>query len=158
MPRFLDVQIQGWQAVRRQLLRGADAAGNMKPALWEVREDMFRVIRATFTGQGRRGGGSWKALDPATAARKARLGLDPRILFARGRLYDSFTRRGSRFMRSHVTNEEIFLDSTLPYADTHQFGDPERGIPARPFIDFTPVDRNRWVKMCERSLMEAMRG
>lgn len=158
MARFLDIQISGVQSVRRQLLRGAERAGNMRPALWLVREDMFRVIRATFTGQGRRGGGSWRALDPATVARKVRKGQDPRILMATHHLVDSFTLRGSRFMRSSVTKDVILLDSTLPYKDVHQYGDPGRNIPARPFIDFTPRDRSRWVKMCEASLMEAMRG
>lgn len=159
MPKFfLDIEIQGQKQVRRQLLRGAEAAGNLKPALTLVREDMFRVIRAQFTSQGRRGGGSWKFLDPKTIERKINKGLDPRILMARHRLMDSFTKRKSRYMRSKVTKDRITLSSTLPYADTHQYGDEDRGIPARPFIKFLPNDRKRWVTMCERQIMEAMRG
>lgn len=156
--RWLDIEIQGAQAVRRQLLRGAERAGNMRPALVEVRLDMFRVIRETFLSQGRRYGGSWKGLRPETIERKVNQGLDPRILIARRRLMDSFTKRSSRYMHSKVTNDRITLESTLVYADTHQYGDPDRGIPARPFIRFYPQDRRRWVKICEASLMEALRG
>lgn len=158
MPRYLDIEITGVQTVRRQLLRGAAAAANMRPALWEIREDIFRIIRINFISQGRRGGGSWKQLDPRTAAAKARRGQDPRILIATGKLMDSFTRRGSRYMRSAVNKDRIYLDTTLPYADTHQYGDQSRGIPTRPFIRFLPQDKKRWVKMCESHLMEAMRG
>jgi phage gpG-like protein len=158
VPRFLDIEIAGAQAVRRQLLRGAETAMNMRPALLRVREDMFRVIRLNFTSQGRRGGGSWKMIDTETAKRKAAKNLDPRILMATHKLMDSFTKRESRYMRSSVTRDQIKLDSTLPYASTHQYGDDERGIPARPFITFLPNDRMRWVKMCERELIGAMRG
>jgi phage gpG-like protein len=154
---FLSVELQGDQILKRQLFRGADAAGNMRPALWAVREDMFRVIRMTFQSQGRRGGGSWKALDPATVAAKERRGLDPRILFGRHRLVNSFTQRGNVNMRSSITRHDIRLRSTLPYADVHQYGDEDRGIPARPFIRFLPTDRQRWVKMCETYLIGAMR-
>lgn len=154
----LQIKVLGHQAVSRKLRRGAAAAVNMRPALWEIREDMFRVIRATFTSQGRRYGGSWKALDPKYVERKLNRGLDPRILIARSKLMDSMTRRGDRNMRSHVTRADITLDTTLPYADTHQYGDEDRGIAARPYVRFYPQDRSRWVKILEDHLMGAMRG
>lgn len=158
MPSYLSIEILGVKQVQRQLFRGAERAGNMRPALWKVREDMFRVIRMTFQSQGRRGGGSWKQLDPETVARKIREGRDPKILYATHHLVDSLTVRGNRYMRSKVTRHDITLDTTLPYADTQQHGDESRGIVARPFIHFTLRDRVRWVKMCEESLMAAMRG
>lgn len=159
MPRFLDVQVQGTQLLRRQLLRGADAAGNMRPVLWRIREDMFRIIKINFESQGRRGGGSWKLLDPATQKAKEDAGLDPRILIARGRLMNSMTRRGDRNMRSSVTKGQIRIESTLPYAGVQNFGSlDEDHIPARPFIRFLPTDKLRWMKMCESHLMAAMRG
>lgn len=153
---FMTVELQGDQLLRRKLLRGAEAAENMKPALWEVREDLFRIIRTNFESQGRRGGGSWKQLDPKTAAAKERRGQDPRILFGTHKLFNSLTRRGDRNMRSAVTKDRFYLRSTLPYVETHEYGDEERGIPARPFLHVLPSDRVRWVKTCERYLMEAM--
>jgi len=53
---MLSIEIFGDKIVQRSLLKGAAAAQNMHPVLWEVREDMFRVIRATFMSQGRRYG------------------------------------------------------------------------------------------------------
>lgn len=152
------IEIQGVKQVQEKLDRGAAAARNMKPALWLVREDMFRINKIQFESQGHRGGGSWKALDEKYLARKEREGRDPRILFSKRNLFRSFTQRGSRYMRSAVTNDLIYLSSTLPYADTHQYGDASRGIPARPYIRILPGDRQRWVKICFRYLQEAMRG
>lgn len=159
MPKhFLSIEIFGDKIVHRQLLRGAERAGNMKPALWDVREDIFRIIKINFESQGRRGGGSWKFLDPKTVEAKARRGLDPRILIARGRLMNSLTRRGDRDMRSAVTKHNIRLTSTKEYAEVHNFGSADGHIPARPFIEFLPNDKKRWIKMCEASLVGAMRG
>jgi phage gpG-like protein len=158
VPQFLSIEVFGDKVVQRKLFRGAERAGNMRPALWKVREDMFRVIRATFLGQGRRYGGSWKALSPATVAAKERAGLDPRILIARERLMNSLTVRGNRNMRSSVTRDKINLTSTLEYAEAQNFGTADGHVPQRQFIKFYPQDRARWIKICEESLMEAMRA
>jgi phage gpG-like protein len=158
MAKFMEIEIMGDKVVKAKLLRGAAAAGNMRPALTEVRLDMFRVIRATFTGQGRRFGGSWKALDPKTVAAKARKGQDPRILIATHRLIDAFTRRESRHMRSKILGDRIELGSDLTYDAVHQYGSDDGNTPARPFIAFYPQDRQRWAKICQQHLMGAMRG
>lgn len=152
------IEIFGARQWSERLARGAKAAANPRPALWEIREDMFRVIRATFTGQGRRFGGSWVALKPETVERKLTRGLDPRILMAKHRLMESMTRRGHPNMRSRVTRDTVLLNTTLPYAETHQYGDEDRGIPARPFVDFYPQDATRWTGILKDYLAAAVRG
>lgn len=155
--RFLDVEILGVQAVRRQLLRGAARAGNMRPALTEIREDIWRVIRLNFETEGARTGPPWKPISDKWLERKIAQGRGEAILVYRGRLYDAFTGR-SRWTRSRITKDQIIMDSNLPYANVQNYGSDDQGIPARPFVRFLPQDRERWTKMATASLVAAMRG
>lgn len=136
--------------------RGQRRLTNMKPALENVADDIMRVIRATFTSQGRRYGGSWEYLDRETVRDKAREGKDPRILIASQRLMDSWTKRDHDDQRLRVTTRSITLDSAVPYAEVHQEGDEEMGIPARPYIAFDRRDVDRWAKIVERDLLRVM--
>jgi len=155
-PINLKIKIFGDEVMRRKLLRGAAVAANPKPALELIADDMMRVIDATFTGQGRRYGGSWAALDPKYVEKKSRAGLDPRILIASGDLRRSMTVRGDENQYLKVDHTGIELESELEYAARQQFGGD--GIPARPFIAFYPQDRARWVRIIEDELRSAMTG
>lgn len=137
--------------------RGAKAAANMTPALELITDDMFRVIGATFTGQGRRFGGSWTHLDPATLQRKAAKGQDSRILIATRDLMNAMSVRGAAHQHLVVTPHAIELDTDLDYAGPQQYGVAGH-LPARPFIDFYPADRARWAQTCLDYLMGAMAG
>lgn len=125
-------------------------------ALNRVADDMMRVIGVTFTGQGRRFGGSWHALDPATVRNKAREGEDPRILIASKRLMHSYTHRGHPDQRLTIFPDGITLDSSVPYAEVHQIGNDD--VPQRKFIDFAPQDHQRWARMIRDDLMAAYRA
>lgn len=152
----LRIDILGDKQMQRNLLRGAAEASNMRPALREIADDMMRVIGATFNSQGRRYGGSWTRLKPATIREKLRKRLDPRTLIARRRLMNSLTRPRSRNMELTISGSDISLDSKLVYAKTHQYGDEERGIPARPFVRIYPQDRARWARIAEDHLRKAI--
>lgn len=147
------VDVIGIKTTEDILLAVGARSSNMRPALVSVREDMYRAIRQTFMSQGRRYGGSWQSLAEDTIRRKLKKGLDPRILIARGRLMDSLTERSSKYMRTAVTKSSIRLNTTLSYAQTQQFGDEARGIPARPFVNFHPRDWERWRDMVARYLV-----
>lgn len=135
--------------------RGRRLARDMRPPLNKVADDIMRVIRATFMSQGRRYGGSWEFLDKETVQRKAAAGQDPRILIATEKLMNSWTQRGGD-QHLKITGDYIALESQVPYADVHQFGDEDKGIPARPYINFDPRDIHRWTSILERDLMRAM--
>jgi len=154
---MFEMEMFGARQASEHLLKGAAKSLNMRPTLWEIREDMFRVIRMTFQSQGRRYGGSWKELTPSWAERKAVIGGDPRILYFRRRLEPSWTRRGNPNMRSRVTRDKIELNSILPYAEVHQFGSEDGFTPPRPYIDFRPRDRQRWRDMVGRAVINAMK-
>src|SRR4051812_31916579 len=161
MPRpgvtHVKITIFGDKQMRRQLLHAADVAGDMRVGLNKIADDMFRVIGATFSSQGRRYGGSWKALDPQTVKRKAAAGsLDPRILIASGALMRSVSHEGDPNQIFQVTGSEIILDSTLDYAEAHQRGNDH--VPKRQFIKFYPQDRRRWVGIVQDELRNAILG
>lgn len=153
--RVLDIKIFGDQIVRRKLFRGAAVAGNMRPGLELVADDMMKVIRTNFESQGRRGGGAWKGLKPKTLQAKLKRGEGARILIASGALMDSMTVRGDPEQKLRVTGKSIELGSYLKDAPVHQRGN--ENIPARPFIKFLPTDRVRWTKIVQTTLLEAMR-
>ena len=44
-------------------------------------------------------------------------------------------------IQSLSTSDEVRVGSNLIYAATHQFGDEERGIPARPYLGLSDEDR-----------------
>jgi phage gpG-like protein len=154
--QYLKLSIFGIQRVNRQLLRGKKLAANMKPVNELIAADLLRVQAATFESQGRRYGGSWKAIDPVWAARKARLGLDPRILIARGALMKSMSVRDAPFQKLRVDARGIELTSELDYSRVMDEGSPDHGVPARPFTKIHPRDRQRWVKMVEKALRDAI--
>ena len=157
MPAYLPyIRIFGADQVRAMLYRGEVALKDARPINRKIADDMMRVIRMTFTGQGRRYGGSWHALDIATVREKRRRGLDHRILIARGRLMDSYTKPRSRNQILRIDRDTIELGSKLDYAAVHQFGDDDKGIPARPFIDFDHRDHSRWARIVERELLQRM--
>lgn len=152
-PRLVIVNAQH---VQEALRLGSQELLHPKTSLRRIRDDMYRVVRATFTGQGRRYGGSWHHLSKARVREKARRGLDPRILIASEKLMNSLTKPRSRNQYLSITDTSLEIASTLSYADTHQFGDPDRGIPARPFIDFDYRDVDRWIRIMHEDLGRRM--
>lgn len=120
--------------------RSVSDAVNMRPAFNDVATLFMNAIDQTFESQGRRGGGSWKRLSPKWAARKARKGLDPRILHM-GRnhpLRRSLTKRRARGQILNIGPQSMTLESTIAYAARHQFGHDK--TPARPYIKLTKYD------------------
>lgn len=135
------------QKIRLGKLRMAD----VRPALVKISRDMMKVEEAMFRSQGRRGGGSWARDKKETMKRKH----DPRILIESGRLMRSVTRPRARYQVLRFGRTKMEFYTTRPGAAAHQFGDPDRGIPARPFMKFTSTDRDRWGRILANHVLEA---
>jgi|SRR5215831_5349772 len=154
----IHIKIIGAAETALKLTAAERATINMKPALRQIISDIRRVIRINFESQGRRGGGSWKALDEKYLEWKLSHNRDPRILMSRHRLMDSWTKPYSRNKIEVIQNQYMEFSSTVEYAMTHEYGDEERGIPARPYLKFLLSDYDRWVKMVENRIMGALVG
>ena len=92
----------------------------------EIATQTQRRIREEKTGPDGRDWPDWSA-----RYAKRRRGRGGSKLFREGDLDDSI----QHFLRDAG---EVVVGSSLVYAATHQFGDPGRGIPARPFLGFSP--------------------
>lgn len=86
-------------------------------------------------------GKAWQDLDFFTSLNRARRGRDPD-----GILRDTSVLLGS--IKFQVGSTEVEIGSDLIYAATHQFGDPSRNIPARPYLGVSTQD--------EQDIIDAM--
>src|SRR5688572_260558 len=120
-------------------------------------DEMLRIIRINFRSQGRRSGGSWKRITPRWAKQKRREGLDPRILFASGRLEQSFHRDGPN-QKIVYSKRGFTIRSTVPYAAVHQYGFPGKNIRARPFVKFSQHDKRMFAKLLQEYLLQEFSG
>ena len=60
-------------------------------------------------------------------------------------------------IQSLSTSDEVRVGSNLIYAATHQFGDEERGIPARPYLGLSDEDREDVADLILGDLEDAVR-
>jgi phage gpG-like protein len=153
----VSMHVFGIEEVDGMLYAGMSAAANMKPALELVAEGMMESIDLNFQAQGRRGGGSWKKLDPYTVERKMHEGELPLILIATSALRDSMTMRRDPNMDLKVTRSEVRLGSRLDYANVQDKGGGRSNLPARPFATFTEGDLREWTRICEQYLIDRMK-
>ncbi|TWC35058.1 phage virion morphogenesis protein [Pseudomonas sp. SJZ079] len=72
------------------------------------------------------------------------------LLQGTGHLQDSITYQ--------VEGDSVLVGSPLVYAATHQFGDPDRGIEARPYLGLEGEDHEDVVGMIEDYLEELADG
>lgn len=135
--------------VAEVLDQGGVAAVELEAPLSEIVVDMYRVEKAIFSSQGRRGGGSWKQLKPEVAKRKG----STKILRDTDALYDSLTRADAPYQILDVGISSITFGTDRPAAGVHQSGSPKAGIPARPFIKFLPTDVSKWTTILTKHLM-----
>lgn len=78
----------------------------------------------------------WRPLSEATIRQRRRgAGVGaPRILQDNGILRASVTSKTGRGSVYRLSDARLEFGTNLAYANTHQRGDPSRGIPARPFL------------------------
>lgn len=134
-----------------RLDHAADAVGTMEGVLGRIAEDMMRIEKIVFDSQGRRGGGSWKPLDPATIKRKG----SSRILVETGALEASLTEPGATFQVLKIGPNYVEFGTDHPAAEFHQEGTSR--MPRRPLIKLVPGDITRWERMIETHLVRAHR-
>jgi phage virion morphogenesis protein len=124
----VEVDAQPIADLWRQL---ADAA-RARPALVDFGEYLLGSHESRFQIGVSPEGDPWAPLNNAYRARKLKKKGHDRILIYDGFLKDTLT--------YDATDAELRFGSNRIYAATHQFGDPARHIPARPFLGFSAAD------------------
>lgn len=105
--------------------------GDLAPVFRDLGEHLLTSTRERFSSQTGPDGRSWPALSPDYAKHKPK--NKDKILTLDGFL------RG--LMAVQVSPTALKVGTPLIYGATHQFGDPRRSIPARPFLGLSDQDR-----------------
>jgi len=125
----LDVRYDD-RRVMRVLQRLQDVAGDMEPALRDIGEFLLLSHDQRFREQVAPDGTSWEPLSDRYRARKKR--NREKILILNTDL--------SGLLRYQVEGQALRFGTDRIYGATHQFGDPRRNIPARPFLGISESD------------------
>lgn len=121
------------------------AVTDLRPFLRDVGEYLDLATRFRFDTATAPDGSVWEALDPEYAVQKPR--RKDQILVLEGHLRDQ--------MRYQVHSDELVFGTNLVYGATHQFGDPARGIPARPYLGLSTDDEAHVLSLALEHLEDA---
>lgn len=142
----VNITIFGDEFFRNRIRAMRYRARDMSPILQEIGEDWNEIVTEQFATEGLRSGSKWEELKPGTISR--RRSAHP-ILVDSGDMLIEMT--GPDNIR--VTDDSVTLH--LPpevetRAEAHQFGFHNAltgtEVPARPMVDFTDFDRERFEK------------
>ena len=131
----------------RTLLQALQARlGDLTPAFRDMGEHLLNSTRARFRAQTAPDGSPWAALSPGYRAAKKK--NKDKILTLQGRLRGLLTYQASQ--------DALRIGTPLIYGATHQFGDPRRNIPARPFLGLSVDDKVELVAILNDWLTRAL--
>ena len=137
-------------------------------ALDLVGQRMVAMSKRHFKKQEGPEGTPWEPLSPKTIARRrggraattprrrlgvAGVGRGVQILQDTGTMYKSITYSvgiNKEFVEAGVAN------LTKDYAPTHQFGDPSRNIPARPFMYINQKEAQELLNLFKREILKTL--
>lgn len=123
------------------------SAGRSTRNLWnDVSEALQLSHRLRFDLGIAPDGTPWEGLDPEYAARKPR--RKDEVLVLDAVLRDT--------LAGNVSSDGLDFGSPMIYSATHQFGDPERGIPARPFLGLSEDDEGEILRLAAEHLEQAI--
>jgi phage virion morphogenesis protein len=118
--------------VQQVLQRLVELTGNLEPVFADIGEHLTRSHDQRFGLQVSPDSEPWAALLPSYQARKPK--NQGKILTLDGNL------RGT--LHYDASADQLLFGTNLIYGATHQFGDPRRNIPERPFLGVSDDDRD----------------
>jgi hypothetical protein len=134
------IEVKGQTKAANDLLDVGERARQMRPLDSAVRAIYFRAEADRFEGRGVK----WPPLADSTVERKAREGLDPRILRATGALYASLTRQTSDSVDTPIKDLGFRYGTSLYYGRFADKGTPKSDQshePKRKLLGFTRSQR-----------------
>ncbi|MEJ1358333.1 MAG: phage virion morphogenesis protein [Candidatus Sedimenticola sp. (ex Thyasira tokunagai)] len=135
------------QAVTDVLDRLVLAGGDMETAFSDFGAYLELSHLERFDRQEAPDGTPWEPLNPKYQARKKKNA--DKILVLEGFMRDLLAYNASTSGLEFGTNQI--------QGATHQFGDPARGIPERPFIGLSPADETELLDTLQEHLTDALR-
>jgi len=120
---------------------------DLTPVFQGIDESMLNRTRERFNTQTAPDGRSWQALSPDYKKRKKNA---DKILTLHGRL------RG--LLNYRAGPNEVRIGTPLIHGATHQFGNPQRHIPARPFLGLSQSDEQALLDILNDHLSRTLSG
>lgn len=115
------------------------------PLFQDIAETLLNATRNRFDEQHAPDGTPWAPLSPAYQTRKKK--NRDKILVLDGYL--------KGLLRYQILPDGLELGTDRIYGATHQFGDPARNIPARPFLGLSEDDRSEVLSILSEYLARA---
>lgn len=119
----------------------------MKTLFADLGEHLRNSHKARWSSEQAPDGSPWEPLSLKYLARKNKNA--DKILVLDGNLRD--------FLDYDPTESELLFGTNSIYGATHQFGDPKRGIPARPFLGLSDTDRQDVLEIINEYLSESVK-
>lgn len=117
----------------RRLANAVSQLQDPQPLFRDIGEYLLRSHDQRWDKAVSADGTPWAPLKPATLRRKARTKPNAGIL-----VLDEHLRR----LVVQTSRNSVEIGTPLIYGATHQFGDPDRNITARPFLGLSDADRD----------------
>ena len=124
------------QVVRQRLTQLQAAGGDLSPAMREIAGHLLDGVNEAFASErSPERGRVWAPLKPATVRERVRKG------YGRGPILERSGDLAARILADWDDSTAV-AGTNVVYAATHHFGDPGRGIPARPFLGLSRNTRD----------------
>lgn len=135
------------KAVADRLRALVDAGEDLEPAFIDIGEGLLNSTHDRWEQQVDPEGNAWEPLDPKYQARKKKNA--DKILVLEGFMRDT--------LAYNTSPRSMEMGTNLIQGATHQFGDEERGIPARPFLGVSEDDEQMIQDILQDHFEEALR-
>lgn len=142
---FISIDIDD-SAMQQVLSRLQQAGQNMDPVFADIGDHLLESTKQRFKDQVDPDGLPWEPL--AESTRESKRKNTDLILIEQGQLMDS--------LHPNSDANSVEFGTNLIYAATHQFGDADRGIPARPFLGVSSEDELVILDLLEQQLLDAL--
>ncbi|EIC28018.1 MULTISPECIES: phage virion morphogenesis protein [Methylomicrobium] len=142
---FIEVEFDD-RAVQQLLRRLVDLTGDLEPAFADIGEYLTRSHDERFGRQVAPDDEPWKELSPSYLARKPK--NQDKILTLEGDL--------RRSLHYEVSADQLLFGTGSKYGATHQYGDPRRHIPERPFLGVSDDDRDEILDIIRDHIQAAL--
>lgn len=147
----IELFAHGELQINRRMMRWSHRAGNLTEVFASVAEYWMEVERELFYSEGASGNHPWAKLSESTIDSKESRGLEPGILRATDKLYESLTSGLVDDETRHrvITPQTLIFGSKLPYARMHQKPGSRARYPQRRPIDLNESNKVITMKMVQ---------
>ncbi|MGL4224621.1 MAG: phage virion morphogenesis protein [Vibrio sp.] len=145
------VSIRVQEQLGRQMQDALLALQSLKMPMDVVGQEVLSQTLERITGEQKSPDGTpWVAWSDSYRQYQAKKQSGGAFLDASGQLIDS--------LNYEAAANEVLIGTNLVYAATHQFGDDERNIPARPYLGLSKQNELDLVKAIEHAIALQMKA